>query len=335
MKLSQYNGNPAMDHYNAAKAVVAFLDYTKDDGLIFWRTHPRMDLPDIPLPIPYSSAHNALTPWTSTPQIPLAFSDSDWGSDFSHRRSISGMIIIMSGAAFIYKTRYQRAVALSSTEAEFVSAADAGKQVLYLRSLLCDLGLPVVGPSDLLVDYAGAIFMIKSQAPTKRTRHVDIKLFALLQWSESQQQRAVPIPTAQNLSDSMTKPTGRIKFHQHADIYMGCIPPSYLISSHPHLLPAFLHAAHVSTLPLSALAHTPVNLSRHPFLALLYESMGGGVRGIQEIDIPYHCTTLLGTILYTRTIAFIRASHSTAHYTVPSPRGCATPHSTSTSTSSQ
>ena len=187
------------------------------------------------------------------------------------------MIIIMSGAAVIYKTRYQRAVALSSTEAEFVSAADTGKQLLYVRSILSDLGLPLAGPTDLYVDdNTGAIFMIQAQAPTKRTRHVDITYFVLLHWSETQQLQAIPIKTDQNISDSMTKPTGRIKFHQHADIYMGRISPSYVTNSHPTLLPAFLHAITATPVPFSALSHTPHASSTHPLLALLNESMGGG-----------------------------------------------------------
>jgi hypothetical protein len=274
-KLSQYNSNPALVHYQAVKAVFAFLNNTKHDGLIFWRKHPRLDLPDAPLPTPYSSAHNALNPLPTIPHFPLAFSDSDWGSDFSHRRSISGMIIIMSGAAVIYKTRYQRAVALSSTEAEFVSAADTGKQLLYVRSILKDLGIDSAGPSDLMVDNTGAVFMIKAQAPTKRTRHVDIKYFALLQWSESQQLRALPIKTDQNISDSMTKPTGRIKFHQHADLYMGRIPPTYATDHHSHLPPVQLHVINGHSMPVSALIHSPYSALTHPLLALLYESMGG------------------------------------------------------------
>jgi hypothetical protein len=70
--------------------------------------------------------------------------------------------------------------------------------------------------------------MVDAQAPTRRTRHVDIRYFALLQWSDTGQVKAKSIPTASNISDSMTKPTGRIKFHQHADLFMGRTPPQYV-----------------------------------------------------------------------------------------------------------
>ena len=111
-----------------------------------------------------------------------------------------------------------------------MSASDAGKYALYLRSLLLtDLGFTHQSdPTTLLIDNTGAVFMVDAQAPTRRTRHVDIRYFALLQWSDTRQLKAKAIPTASNISDSMTKPTGRIKFHQHADLFMGRIPPQYV-----------------------------------------------------------------------------------------------------------
>ena len=125
------------------------------------------------------------------------------------------------------------------------------KIVLYVRFILTDLGLTPDGPTNPYVDISGAIFMINAQAPTKRTRHVDIRFFALLQWSQTQQITALPICTTdhQNISDSMTKCTGRIKFHQHADIYMGRIPPTYVTTHHRNLTPIYLHALQDTTEP--------------------------------------------------------------------------------------
>ncbi|KAI2498327.1 gag-polypeptide of LTR copia-type [Fragilaria crotonensis] len=245
-------------------------------ALIYWRRRPRMDLPEAPFPSPHSTSANALPALKYNPGEPIAFSDSDWGSDFSHRRSISGMIIMLSGAAIVYKTRYQKAVALSSTEAEFVAAADTGKMILYIRSLLRDLGFLQPTPTKLHMDNTGAVFMVEAQAPTKRTRHVDIRYFALLDWSTTGQLTAAPIRTDMNISDSMTKATGRIKFHQHADVYMGRIPPTYVTDIHPNVKPVYLHALFgCRTQPLLyALRHSPT--SRLPlWFAFVSESMGG------------------------------------------------------------
>jgi hypothetical protein len=154
----------------------------------------------------------------------LAYSDSDWGSDASHQRSVTGTIILLSGAAVLYSTKYQKGVALSSSnEAEFVAALDTGRTAIYMRTIFSDLGFSQDNPTQILI-----VFMIFAQAPPKRARHVVIRYFALLQRSTSGQLKAEAIPTDANISDSLTKATGRIKFYQHADIYMGRSPPSYV-----------------------------------------------------------------------------------------------------------
>ena len=185
------------------------------------------------------------------------------------------MIILMSGAAIVYKTRYQKAVALSSTEAEFVSASETGKMILYVRSLLHDLGYTQSTPTRLHVDNTGALFMIVAQAPTKRTRHVDIRYFALLDWSATGQLSAHPIGTDLNISDGMTKALGRIKFHQHADVFMGRIPPSYGVTNAcPQMKPAFIHAFHGLDALTSALGYSP-STSAPYWMDFVSESMGG------------------------------------------------------------
>ena len=207
----------------------------------------------------------------------LAYSDSDWGSDTAHRRSVSGTIILLSGAAVLYSTKFQKAIALSSTEAEFVSASDAGKYALYRRSILTDLGYAQTDPTKLLIDNTGAVFMVEAQAPTRRTRHVDIRYFALLQWSDTGGQvKATSIPTATNISDSMTKPTGRIKFHQHADLFMGHLPPQYVPPAALLSVPvddakmASIHAIHwLSPHPL---ALTTLSALYHPiYIAFCFD----------------------------------------------------------------
>ena len=132
----------------------------------------------------------------------------------------------MAGAAVVYKTKFQKTIALSSTEAEFVAAADAGKYALYLRSLLRDLGEAQDSAVVLYEDNVGAFLMADAGQPTPRTRHIAIKHFALLDWVENDLVRLQRIATAINSADNMTKANPRILFHRHNDIIMGKISPS-------------------------------------------------------------------------------------------------------------
>ena len=186
-KLAQYSANPQPCQYAAVKQVFAYLNATLHHGLIYWRNAPREDLPNLEPDMPISNMdHRTITSPVPVPQL-TAYTDSDWGSDRTHRRSVTGTLLMHAGATVLYKTRYQPAVALSSTEAEFVAASDTGKSILYIRSLLKELGYLTPTSTPLLVDNRGALFMVESQAPTKRTRHVDIRYFALLQWQQQKQ----------------------------------------------------------------------------------------------------------------------------------------------------
>ena len=64
-----------------------------------------------------------------------AFVDLDSGGDRDWR-SFTGLCLCLAGGVIAYKTRLQPTVALSSTEAEFMAACDAGKMLLYTRSIL-------------------------------------------------------------------------------------------------------------------------------------------------------------------------------------------------------
>ena len=154
--------------------------------------------------------------------------DSDWAADSKHRRSVTGFAYIYAGAAILYKTRFQKAIAMSSTEAEFVAASEAGKMGLYLRSLLADLKLDQNDATILYEDNMGAYRMASAGQPTPQTRHIDIRTFALLDWVERDLIAVEHISTTINSADILTKSTPRILFHRHADVMLGKLRPAYL-----------------------------------------------------------------------------------------------------------
>ena len=80
------------------------------------------------------------------------FSNSDWAGCVDTRRSTSGFVWIMGGGAICWKSKLQSIVALSSTEAEYVGATPAVQEVVWLRDLLCELGITDDSPSLLNMD---------------------------------------------------------------------------------------------------------------------------------------------------------------------------------------
>jgi hypothetical protein len=57
---------------------------------------------------------------------------------------------------------------------------DAGKAALYIRSILEEILIEQILPTQIAVDNRGARQITNAQQPTKRTRHVDMKEFVIL-----------------------------------------------------------------------------------------------------------------------------------------------------------
>jgi hypothetical protein len=229
IKLAQYSQNPAKCHYKATKAVFVFLNATKYEGIYYWRKQPNETLPDDPFPTTFSKAGVLAAYFTiEEPLRAVGASDSTWANDRRHRRSTGGIVFLLAGGAIFYRTRLQPTVAQSSTEAEFAFMTDAGKAALYIRSIMEELGLEQTLATPISVDNRGARQLSNAQQPTRRTRHVDMKEFVILQWTEEERILYTDVPTALNPSDSLSKPTGRVKFYEHTDVLMGRRPPSYV-----------------------------------------------------------------------------------------------------------
>ena len=227
IKLSQYSQNPAQEHYEAAKCLLQYLNSTKEDGIYYWRSRPQHNLPSHDLPSPKPDDDKPLIQPCTTSGTITAAADSDWASDTTHRRSVTGLALLISGGVVLYKSKFQKTVALSSTEAEFAAACEAGKHILYVRSILEEIGMPQHSATPLFIDNNGALQMANAKKPTARTRHVDVKQFALLDWVESDLMELHRITSADNYTDGLTKPLGRILHYRHFDRLMGRYPPPY------------------------------------------------------------------------------------------------------------
>ena len=180
IKLTQFNINQAKYHYEAVKIVYKYLNATAESGFTFWRTQRNNKLQHKPHNGPQQEEYNFQTTKEHTEITqPYILVDSDWAGNVKTRHSVSGIVIMMAGTAVIYKTIRQRVVALSSTEAEFYALSEAGKLALYERSILNDLEMPQHIATLVYEDNKDCLHMTQNQKPTKNTRHVDLRHFAV------------------------------------------------------------------------------------------------------------------------------------------------------------
>ena len=106
-----------------------------------------------------------------------------------------------------------------------MAACDVGRMSLYVRSILWDLDVPQEAATVAYEDNDGCTAMGNAQKPTTRTRHIDIKYFALCDWVERDLIHLERIDTSINIADHLTKSLPKVLFHRHADFLLGHVPP--------------------------------------------------------------------------------------------------------------
>ncbi len=108
-----------------------------------------------------------------------------------------------------------------------MAAYDTGKMILFVQSILWDLGILQEAASVLYNDNNACTALGNAQKPTPWTRHMDIKYFSLSEWVDCNLMHLEHIDTKINMSDHFTKGLTRALFHRHANFLLGYIPPMY------------------------------------------------------------------------------------------------------------
>ena len=183
---SKYLEKHDNSHWNAVKRVIKYLSGTRDLGILY---EARSD-------------NFVLT----------GYSDSDYAGDVDTRRSTSGFCFFLCGGIITWGCQRQKIVTLSSTEAEYVAAAAAAKEAIWLRKILCDLSYEPETPAVLSVDNQSAIKRAKNPEFHKRTKHIDIKFHFIRQNVVNGELSVEYIPSTELKADIFTKAFPKQRF---------------------------------------------------------------------------------------------------------------------------
>jgi hypothetical protein len=146
------------------------------------------------------------------------------------RRSFGGTFIFLGSVALImYVAKLQPTVVTSIGEGEFIQLVLTGKKVKHVRTVMTEMGFPQKGPSPIFGDNISSIMMGNNVRPTDRTRHMDIKWFALQEWIHVDKDIIlIHISGELNSSDALSKALAWVKHYRHMSRAMGSIGPVHL-----------------------------------------------------------------------------------------------------------
>ena len=176
--LARYMSNPGQQHWAAGKGLLRYLKGTVNRGVV------------------YSKPDNEIK----------IYCDADFGGDLDTRKSTTGLLITIGGGSIVWSSKLQGTVAASTTEAEYIAASEAGKEVKWLSKLLNDLEIyPKSEVLTVQTDNQSCLKLIKNPVNHRRTKHIDVKHHFIRDTVQKGEMKFQYCNTESMAADSLTK----------------------------------------------------------------------------------------------------------------------------------
>ncbi|KAM1470398.1 hypothetical protein ACFX11_041122 [Malus domestica] len=188
--LARYMHCPTNKHYGTAKRVLRYVKGTLDYGLKYEK---------------------------GKKTVLVGFCDSDWGGSLEDSKSTSGYAFSFGSGVFSWASVKQHCVALSTAEAEYISASEATAQAIWLRFVLEDFGELQVDVTPLQCDNTSAISISKNPVFHQKTKHIDRRYHFI---KDALQQGIIDLvycPSKEQVADIFTKALPKDRFNYLRD----------------------------------------------------------------------------------------------------------------------
>lgn len=135
-------------------------------------------------------------------------------------KSQGGYLIFVGGSLVSWSSRRHRSRTFSSMESEYMEASEASKEVVWMRAILEELGHGQDAATVMHEDNKACIAFSKNNTCHDRTKHIDIRAYALRDRVREGMVVLRHIETKDQLADMMTKTQLTRTFIAHRDILM-------------------------------------------------------------------------------------------------------------------
>ena len=138
------------------------------------------------------------------------FSDADYAGDKETRKSTSGVLCKYADTAITWKSKRQHCVALSTTEAEYVSATLGAKEIIWLKKLLIECKIKDV--NYMLNVKCSALKLIKNSEFHQRSKHIDVRYHFIRDLYNKGEIDVTYVKSGEQLADILTKALPKPRF---------------------------------------------------------------------------------------------------------------------------
>ncbi|GJR19298.1 putative ribonuclease H-like domain-containing protein [Tanacetum coccineum] len=133
-----------------------------------------------------------------------AFSDSDYAGASLDRKSTTGGCQFLGKRLISWQCKKQTIVANSTTEAEYVAAANCCGQVLWIQNQMLDYEFNFMN-TKIFIDNESTICIVKNPVFHSKTKHIEIRHHFIRDCYEKKLIQVIKIHTDHNVADLLTK----------------------------------------------------------------------------------------------------------------------------------
>ncbi|GJR17742.1 retrovirus-related pol polyprotein from transposon TNT 1-94 [Tanacetum coccineum] len=142
----------------------------------------------------------------------VVYADSDHAGDYVDRKSTSGICTFVGCCLTSWFSKKQTALAISTIEAEYVSAKKACQQALWMKQDLIDYDVRL-DDVPIMCNNKGVSDLIKNPVQHSRTKHIKIRHHFLRDNVQKGHISIERVPSVDNITDILTKPLKRKSFN--------------------------------------------------------------------------------------------------------------------------
>ena len=103
-------------------------------------------------------------------------------------------------------------------EAEYVALSEACQELVWLLSLLKDLGVPHQGQVTVLEDNQSCITYVASERINRRSKHIETREYYVKELCGNGVLKLEYCPTEEMVADVFTKPLGAVQKRKFAEM---------------------------------------------------------------------------------------------------------------------
>ncbi|GJV67244.1 putative ribonuclease H-like domain-containing protein [Tanacetum coccineum] len=133
-----------------------------------------------------------------------AFSNSDYARASLDKKSTIGGCQFLSKRLISWQCKKQTIVANSTTEAEYVAAANFCGHVLWIQNQMLDYGFNFMN-TKIFIDNESTICIVKNPVFHSKTKHIEIRHHFIRDCYEKKLIQVIKIYTNHNIADLLTK----------------------------------------------------------------------------------------------------------------------------------